>query len=67
MDLLARTEALSHQIEMIEEGIAFAGLRELCFRFIGIAQNTFLGQLGPLGLGVHLNGASLLLLHSLRI
>ena len=49
MDLLARTEALSHQIEMIEEGIAFTGLRELCFRFIGIAQNTFLGQLEPLG------------------
>jgi hypothetical protein len=34
---------------MIEEGIAFAGLCDLYFRFIGIAQNTFLGQLEPLG------------------
>ena len=49
MDLLARTEALSHQIEMIEEGIAFAGLHDLCFRFIGSAQNTSLGELEPLG------------------
>jgi len=49
MDLLARKEALSYQIEMIEEGIAFTGLRELCFRFIGSAQNTSLGELEPLG------------------
>ena len=49
MELLARKEALSHQIEMIEEGIAFTGLRELCFRFIGSAQNTSLGELEPLG------------------
>ena len=49
MDLLARKEALSHQIEMMEEGIAYTGLHELCFRFIGSAQNTFLGQLEPLG------------------
>ena len=45
MDLLARKEALSHQIEMMEEGIAFTDLQELCFCFIGSAQNTSLGAL----------------------
>ncbi|MAA69213.1 MAG: hypothetical protein CL915_10735 [Deltaproteobacteria bacterium] len=49
MDLLARTEASSHPIELIEEGIAFTGLRELYFRFIGSTQNTPLGELEPLG------------------
>jgi hypothetical protein len=49
MDLLARKEALSHQIEMMEEGIAYTGSHELCFRFIGSAQNTSLGELEPLG------------------
>jgi len=49
MDLLARKEALLHQIEMMEEGIAFTGLCELYFRFIGITQNIFLRELEPLG------------------
>ena len=35
MDLLARKEALSHQIEMTEEGLAFIGLHELYFCFVG--------------------------------
>ena len=42
MDLPASKEALSHQIEMMEEGIVYTGLCELYFRFIGITQNISL-------------------------
>ena len=63
MDLLARKEALSHQIEMMEEGIAFTDLQELCFCLIGNSQNTSLGALDLLAQKsqqeTHLNCASL--------
>ena len=36
MDLLARKEALSHQIEMMEEGIAYTGLHDLCFASLAV-------------------------------
>ena len=49
MDLPARKEALSHQIEMMEEGIAYTGLHELYFRFVGRTGNISLGELEPLG------------------
>ena len=49
MDLLARKEALSHQIEMTEEGLTFIGLHELYFRFVGRTGNISLGELDPLG------------------
>ena len=49
MDLLARKEALSHQIEMTEEGLAFIGLHELYFCFVGRTANISLGELEPLG------------------
>ena len=49
MDLLARKEALSHQIEMTEEGLAFIGLHELYFCFVGRIGNISLGELEPLG------------------
>ncbi|MAC43668.1 MAG: hypothetical protein CL913_06880 [Deltaproteobacteria bacterium] len=45
MDLLARKEALSHQIEVMEDGITYTDLHELCFCFIGSVQNTSLGAL----------------------
>jgi len=49
MDLLARKEALSHQIEMTEEWIAFIDLHELYFRFVGRTGNISLGGPEPLG------------------
>ena len=36
MDLLARKEALSHQIEMMEEGIAYTGSHELYFASLAV-------------------------------